>query len=60
MRLKSTDASSSADSMAAMAATTALVTRLAEFPEFVAMLRGKKERYKIFRVIYAMLNGQEE
>ena len=47
------------DSMAAMAATTALVTRLAEFPEFVAMLKVKRERYKIFRVIYAMLNGQD-
>ncbi len=49
----------SADSMAAMAATTALVTRLAEFPEFAAILRGKRERYKIFRVIYAMLNGHD-
>jgi len=42
-----------------MAATTALLTRLAEFPEFVAMLQVKSERYKIFRVIYAMLDGRD-
>ena len=33
-----------------MAATTALVVRLAEFPEFVTMMRVKTERYKISRV----------
>lgn len=47
------------ESMAAMAATTALVTRLAEFPEFVPLLKTRRERHRIFQVIFAMLKGEE-